>query len=278
MRRYNQTNKRKEQDNKMNIETLLDQIEDILDSGSKVPLSSKIGVDAAAIRTAIEDIRLNLPNEITQARAIVADRNNILIKAKDEAVNCVTSAQEKSRALISSAEDKVRALVLKTEEYSKNKVAEADAQAKQIVSTANEDAKIIRANAQLEAAAMVDAHEVVVQAKAAAESIAKAAQDEAASTIAGAKAQADNIVNAATEQAERERAEARATSDEAIDKANKWSAEIRIAAGDFIEDIMKTANDAVAASLMQIQSARDNIRTVTGKIEKPNALPAETEE
>ncbi|MEE1012611.1 MAG: ATPase, partial [Acutalibacteraceae bacterium] len=84
----------------MNIENLLDQIEDILEAGSKVPLSSKIAVDANAIKRAIEDIRLNLPNEITQARAIVADRNNILIKAKDEAVNAVTGAQEKSRALI----------------------------------------------------------------------------------------------------------------------------------------------------------------------------------
>ena len=104
----------------MNIESLLDQIEDIIEAGSKVPLSSKIGVDANAIRAAIEDIRLNLPSEITQARAILADRNNILVKAKNEAVNAVTSAQEKSRALIATAEDKVRDLVLKTEEYSKN--------------------------------------------------------------------------------------------------------------------------------------------------------------
>lgn len=74
----------------------------------KIPFSNKISVDVEAIRTAIEDIRLGLPNEISQARAIVADRNNILVKAKNEAVSAVTSAQEKSRALVSSAEDKVR--------------------------------------------------------------------------------------------------------------------------------------------------------------------------
>lgn len=255
----------------MNIESLLDQIEDIIEAGSKVPLSSKIGVDANAIRAAIEDIRLNLPSEITQARAILADRNNILVKAKNEAVNAVTSAQEKSRALIATAEDKVRDLVLKTEEYSKNKVAEADAQAKKTINSANEEAKIIKANAQLEAAAMVDASEVVIQAKATAESISAAAQEDAASTIAGAKAQADNIVAAATEQAERTIEDARIRSDEAIDKANKWSAEIRIAAGDFIEDIMKTADDAISHSLLEIQTARNNIRTVTGKIEPPVA-------
>ena len=253
----------------MNIESLLDQIEDIIDSGSKVPLSSKIGVDAAAIRTAIEDIRLNLPGEITQARAIVADRNNILVKAKNEAVAAVTSAQETSRALISTAEDKVRELVLKTEDYSKNKVEEAETQAKKIIATANEDAKIIRANAQLEAAAMVDSSEIVIQSKATAESITKAAQEDAASTIAGAKAQAENIINAATEQAERTIEDARNRSDDAIDKANKWSAEIRLAAGDFIEEIMRTADSAISNSLNEIQAARASIRNVTGKIEVP---------
>ena len=102
-----------------NIETWLDEIDNILEAGSKVPLSNKIGIDAKALKTALENIRLNMPNEITQARAIVADRNNILVKAKNEAVSVVTSAQEKSRALISTAEDKVRTLVLKTEDYSK---------------------------------------------------------------------------------------------------------------------------------------------------------------
>ncbi len=255
----------------MSIESLLDQIEDILEAGSKVPLSSKIGVDAKAIRTAIEDIRLSLPNEVTQARAIVADRNNILVKAKNEAVAAVTSAQEKSRALISTAEDKVRELVLKTEEYSKNKVEEAEAQAKKIIAGANEDAKIIRANAQLEAAAMVDSSEIVIQSKATAEAIAKAAQEDAASTIAGAKAQAENILNAANEQAERTIEDARRRSDDAIDKANKWSAEIRIAAGDFIEEIMRTADNAISTSLNEIQTARASIRSVTGKIDAPSS-------
>ena len=121
----------------MNIEKLLDQIEDTIEAGSKIPFSNKISVDVEAIRTAIEDIRLGLPNEISQARAIVADRNNILVKAKNEAVSAVTSAQEKSRALVSSAEDKVRDIVLKTESYTKSKVEEAEAQAKQIINAAS---------------------------------------------------------------------------------------------------------------------------------------------
>ena len=44
-----------------------------------------------------------------------------------------------------------------------------------------------------------------------------------------------------------------------------------MAAGDFVEDIMKTADETVADSLAKIQSARSNIRTVIGKIDAENA-------
>ena len=122
---------------------------------------------------------------------------------------------------------------------------------------------------------MVDSSEIVIQSKATAESIAQSAQAEAASTIAGAKAQAENIVSAATEQAERTIEEARSRSDEAIEKANKWSAEIKISAADFIEDIMKTADSAISTSLNEIQTARANIKTVIGKIEPGSQTESE---
>ena len=63
--------------------------------------------------------------------------------------------------------------------------------------------------------------------------------------------------------------EARRRSDEAIEKVNKWSAEIRVAAGDFIDEIMTTANNAIANSLNEIQAARASIKNVTDKIEVP---------
>ena len=98
----------------MNTDQLLNQIEDILDGGAKTLRGGKIAVDAESVRNTIDEIRAGLPKEIAQAKIIVADRNNILAKAKQESVNVVTAAQEKSRALVSAAEEKVRNLVLKT--------------------------------------------------------------------------------------------------------------------------------------------------------------------
>ena len=52
----------------MTIENLLEEIESILEEGKTVPFTSNLLVDAEAIKTAIEDIRLNMPEELMQAR------------------------------------------------------------------------------------------------------------------------------------------------------------------------------------------------------------------
>ena len=50
----------------MTIENLLEEIETILDEGKSVPFTSNLLVDAQAIKTAIEDIRLNILSRNTK--------------------------------------------------------------------------------------------------------------------------------------------------------------------------------------------------------------------
>ena len=60
----------------MNAQGLLDKIEDILEMGSKIPLSGgRVAVDADAIKQCIEDIRYDLPAEI-QNYEIIACRHD----------------------------------------------------------------------------------------------------------------------------------------------------------------------------------------------------------
>ena len=61
----------------MTVENLLDEIESILEEGKTVPFTSNLLVDAQAIKTAIEDIRLNMPEELMQARKIASERKEI---------------------------------------------------------------------------------------------------------------------------------------------------------------------------------------------------------
>ena len=57
-----------------NTDILLEDLEDVLDDATSIPLSKKYAVDVDKIKTIIEDIRLNTPQETKQAKAIVDSR------------------------------------------------------------------------------------------------------------------------------------------------------------------------------------------------------------
>ena len=67
----------------MNVDALIDQILDILEEGKhSVFGGSFVKVDADRIRTILEDIRINMPDEVIQARKIAAERKVILTQAQ----------------------------------------------------------------------------------------------------------------------------------------------------------------------------------------------------
>lgn len=89
----------------MNIDEILDVMDEILDRSWSLPLSGgRCVVDADKIRDLVDEIRLNLPAEIKQARGIVADRSEILSDAKKEAEQTIRKAEERARALIAQEE------------------------------------------------------------------------------------------------------------------------------------------------------------------------------
>lgn len=87
----------------MNMEDLLDQIDEILDGGLKIP-GKKSVVDVEEIRAIIDEMRMTIPNEIKQAKGIVADRTEIISKAKSEADIIIRNAEERAMKLTSEQE------------------------------------------------------------------------------------------------------------------------------------------------------------------------------
>lgn len=87
-----------------NTDILLEDLEDVLDDATSIPLSKKCAVDVDKIKTIIEDIRLNTPQETKQAKAIVDSRNTILEEAKKEAAEIIQKAQAEARELVARDE------------------------------------------------------------------------------------------------------------------------------------------------------------------------------
>ena len=87
----------------MNMEELLDQLDEMLDKSMKIP-GGKSLISIEKFRIVIDDIRLNVPQEIKQARGIVADRAEIIANAKKEAEGIIHSAEERARAMVAQEE------------------------------------------------------------------------------------------------------------------------------------------------------------------------------
>ncbi|HEX3026503.1 MAG TPA: ATPase [Clostridia bacterium] len=89
----------------MSIDELLNVLDDMVDKAWGLPLTGgRCVLDAERVREIIDDIRLSLPQEIRQAKAIVADRTEIIKNAKAESESIIRSAEEKARVLISQEE------------------------------------------------------------------------------------------------------------------------------------------------------------------------------
>lgn len=112
----------------MNINENLDLIDDILDGAWTVPLSGgRCVVDIDKVREAIDDIRLNMPSEIKQAKMIVSDRKAIIEEAKKEADTMIRAAEERVKKLIDNSE-----IVRQSQERAKEIVQQTNNQTREL--------------------------------------------------------------------------------------------------------------------------------------------------
>ncbi len=146
-----------------NTDILLEDLEDVLDDASSIPLSKKSAVDVEKIKTIIEDIRLNTPQETKQAKAIVDSRNTILEEAKREAAEIIKKAEAEARDLVARDEITKRAqseaadIIAKANEQGKQMVEEAQNQASDILGNATTQANEVYTSAKNKSREMLNA-------------------------------------------------------------------------------------------------------------------------
>ncbi|MBQ5783172.1 MAG: ATPase [Oscillospiraceae bacterium] len=118
----------------VSIESMLEALEELLEEGVSVPLSGgKRFVDVEQARDIIDDIRINMPQEILQAKAIVQDKAQIIAKANKEAEEIVRKAEERARRLVDEQE-----IVAKATEKANEITQTAQSQATQLKTTVTE--------------------------------------------------------------------------------------------------------------------------------------------
>ena len=89
----------------MTIDEILNEMDETLEESINLPFSGgKRMVDVERIRELMNDIKLNLPDEVRQAKAIVKDRTEIVANAKKEADGIIRHAEERAAVMVSQAE------------------------------------------------------------------------------------------------------------------------------------------------------------------------------
>jgi len=93
----------------MEILRLLDELEDMADSGEKwycrfPPFIGKTVVDAADLFDLIHQMRQSLPHEMTEASALARDRDRILEEAHEQRAKIIEAAREQAQLMTSNDE------------------------------------------------------------------------------------------------------------------------------------------------------------------------------
>jgi cell division septum initiation protein DivIVA len=88
----------------MDILALVDRIEELVDDGRDVPMSSRRMVDAEKIYEIIDEVRAQYPDELKQARWIVKERQEMLEEAEKEANRILEESRDRAQALAGEQE------------------------------------------------------------------------------------------------------------------------------------------------------------------------------
>ena len=87
------------------VEDLIDELYDVLEKGWSLPLSGgKSFIDSEEAKQILDEIREAIPAEVRKAKAIVADRAQIISEAQREAETIVRVAEEKAKTLVNQEE------------------------------------------------------------------------------------------------------------------------------------------------------------------------------
>ncbi len=88
----------------MEIFTLLENMEDILENSKEIPLTHRAFVDKNELLDIIKDIRLKLPEELKTAKVIKEEHDKIIAKAQEEADGIVKEAENRIISMIDEHE------------------------------------------------------------------------------------------------------------------------------------------------------------------------------
>ncbi len=88
----------------LDVEAKLHELQQLIDEAKAVPLSASVMVNRGEVEGILDDIRAALPDELTQARWVVRERDEILERAQTDSERLLTDARTENERLVSQQE------------------------------------------------------------------------------------------------------------------------------------------------------------------------------
>jgi hypothetical protein len=129
---------------------MIDRLEQLVSSGTRLPLSSKTMIDESEFLEIIDRLRVAVPEELRQARRFTQERDRVLAQAESEAEKIISAAQERATLMLQDTE-----LVRLANQEARRIIAAADADADDVRRGADQYAFDVLANLENELAKLL---------------------------------------------------------------------------------------------------------------------------
>jgi vacuolar-type H+-ATPase subunit H len=90
---------------------LVDQLEEIVSTGRRVPFTAGVVVNEEEILELIDRTRLGLPDELMQARHLLEDQRRVVVEAEQEAERLLSRAEHEAARIVAEAEARAAVMV-----------------------------------------------------------------------------------------------------------------------------------------------------------------------
>lgn len=145
----------------MEVLELIDMMEDVVEKAMAIPFFGRSMIDREELLDLIQEIRLNLPDDLKQAKWVKEERQRILDEANKEAASILKNAEEKmasmiddheitqkaydqANQIIAAAQNNARDLRLGTKQYADDVMANLEGRVEKVLQTIRENRKELK--------------------------------------------------------------------------------------------------------------------------------------
>jgi len=149
----------------MEVFNIISDLENLLETGGKVPFSNKYSVDRDRALDILQELRERLPLELRDAANLLRQENRILQNAHRTADSTVAEADANAKQILEDAQSKADQIVAEAETRSREREQSSEEAAKRTLESAERKAEERTANTAIMKRAEMQAKEILANAQ-----------------------------------------------------------------------------------------------------------------